>query len=204
MILSIQIVSFIVSFLYGMFFFITLQINYKFLYSSNLFIKIVFSFLFIIFHTLLYFVILLKINYGYIHLYFFFCLIIGYFVWKVGYNRFVNYKWLWYTVLKGKWFIMVKKRRRYTVKTKGRMFIIFMFFGAIIGTLGITFLHDLKRISDMDHEMKNLVSKKEELLEEEETIQADIKKLSDPLYVARYARERYFYSKEGEYILRMK
>ena len=99
---------------------------------------------------------------------------------------------------------MVKKKKRLTVKTKGRMFVIFMFFGAIIGTLGFTFLHDLKRMNDMSREMRKLNDTKLQLLEEEEAIQADIKRLSDPLYVARYAREKYFYSKEGEIILRMK
>lgn len=84
------------------------------------------------------------------------------------------------------------------------MFIIFMFFGAIIVTLGFTFLHDLKRMNDMNYQMKELNKQKIQLIEEEEAIQADIKRLSDPMYVARYAREKYFYSKEGEYILRMK
>ena len=43
-----------------------------------------------------------------------------------------------------------------------------------------------------------------ELLDEEETVQADIKRLSDPDYIARYVREKYMYSKEGELILRIK
>lgn len=99
---------------------------------------------------------------------------------------------------------MVKKRKKYTVKTKGRMFVIFMFFGIIIVTLGFTFLRDLKRINEMNNQMKDLNIEKEQLREEEDMIQADIKKLSNPLYVARYAREKYFYSKEGEFVLRMK
>ena len=99
---------------------------------------------------------------------------------------------------------MVKKKKRYTVKTKGRMLVIFMFFGAIIGTLGFTFLRDLKRMAEMRQNMKKLVGEKNLLLEEEEAIQADIKRLSDPSYIARYAREKYFYSKEGEIILRIK
>lgn len=98
---------------------------------------------------------------------------------------------------------MVKKRERFTVKTKGRMFVIFMFFGAIISTLGYTFFHDLRRIHDMKKEKEALVLKKEELLEEEKAVQADIKRLSEPEYIARYAREKYFYSKEGEIILRI-
>ena len=99
---------------------------------------------------------------------------------------------------------MVKKRKKYTVKAKGRMFVIFMFFGAIIVTLGFTFFMDLNKISQLHYDMKKLEKEKIELKEDEEMIEADIKRLSDPSYVARYAREKYFYSKEGEFILRIK
>ena len=84
------------------------------------------------------------------------------------------------------------------------MFIIFMFFGAIISTLGYTFFLDLGRINDMKKEKEKLVLDMESLIEEIDATQADIKRLSDPLYVARYAREKYFYSKDGEIILRIK
>ncbi len=99
---------------------------------------------------------------------------------------------------------MVKKKKKYSVKTKGRMFIIFMFFSAIIATLSLTFLHNLKRINDMEKEKKMLHLEKEKLKDVEESIESDIKRLSDPEYIARYAREKYFYSRDGELILRMK
>ena len=84
------------------------------------------------------------------------------------------------------------------------MFVIFMFFGAIIATLGYTFLRDLNKISQLHYDKGDLVKEKEELMEKEDAIQADINRLSDPSYVARYAREKYFYSKDGEIILRIK
>lgn len=84
------------------------------------------------------------------------------------------------------------------------MFVIFMFFGAIIVTLGYTFLRDLNKISQLHYDKGDLVKEKEELKEKEDAIQADINRLSDPSYVARYAREKYFYSKDGEIILRIK
>lgn len=84
------------------------------------------------------------------------------------------------------------------------MFVIFMFFGAIIATLGYTFLRDLNKISQLHYDKGDLVKEKEELKEKEDAIQADINRLSDPSYVARYAREKYFYSKDGEIILRIK
>ena len=88
--LRIQLISLIVSFLYGGFFYLLLELNYKFLYSSNLVVKIVVSFLFVMLNVLLYFLILMKINYGYVHLYFFLCIILGYFVCKVVYKKIVK------------------------------------------------------------------------------------------------------------------
>ncbi|MBP5678503.1 MAG: septum formation initiator family protein [Bacilli bacterium] len=41
------------------------------------------------------------------------------------------------------------------------------------------------------------------LKEKEEELQVDAKKLQNPDYIARYAREKYLYSKDGEYILQI-
>ena len=41
------------------------------------------------------------------------------------------------------------------------------------------------------------------LQEKEEELKVDANKLQDPDYVARYAREKYLYSKDGEYILKI-
>lgn len=77
MILLDQIRSLFFSFIYGMFFSFTLKINYKYLISNNLFFKIVLSFLFILDHVLLYFILISRINNGIIHIYFFFFFILG-------------------------------------------------------------------------------------------------------------------------------
>lgn len=84
------------------------------------------------------------------------------------------------------------------------MLVIFLFFGAIISTLGYTLFYNLKQIHTMKQEMDELEQERVILLEDEAATLADIKRLSDPSYVARYAREKYFYSKEGEIILRFK
>jgi len=96
------------------------------------------------------------------------------------------------------------KRKKYTVKTKGRMLVIFCFFIAIISTLGYTLFFNVCQIIDLKFEMADLKEKRVILEDEEKVIQADIKRLQDPVYIARYAREKYFYSKEGEIILRIK
>ena len=41
------------------------------------------------------------------------------------------------------------------------------------------------------------------LKEKEEELKIDVERLKDPDYVARYAREKYMYSKDGEIILRL-
>ncbi len=42
-----------------------------------------------------------------------------------------------------------------------------------------------------------------DLMEEEESLKVDVGRLQDADYVARYAREKYLYSKEGEFIFRL-
>ena len=77
MILSIQIKSLAFSFIYGIFFAYTYKINYKYLMSNSLFFKIILSFLFILDHILLYFILISRINNGILHLYFFLSFLVG-------------------------------------------------------------------------------------------------------------------------------
>lgn len=82
------------------------------------------------------------------------------------------------------------------------MLVIFLFFGAIISTLAYTLVLNMRNVIVMKSELKDLQKEEEELLAKEEEVEADIKRLSDPLYMARYTREKYLYSREGEIILR--
>ena len=98
---------------------------------------------------------------------------------------------------------MMAKKHKYTKKAKGRMFIIFLFFISIIATLSFTLFSNLKQINDIKKERKYLIMEKEKLLEKQATLEADIEKLSDVDYIAKYAREKYFYSKPGEIVLKI-
>ena len=42
-----------------------------------------------------------------------------------------------------------------------------------------------------------------ELKDEEEQLKVDVEKMQDDDYVARYAREKYLYSKDGEFIIQI-
>lgn len=60
---------------------------------------------------------------------------------------------------------------------------------------------DLCKIVENKNEYAVLTEKYNDLLEEEESLQSEITKLQDSDYVARYAREKFSYSKPDEVII---
>jgi len=93
-----------------------------------------------------------------------------------------------------------KKRNK---KIKIRIFLFFVFFGIIIGSLSYNFFSNVNKIITIKKEKQVLSEKLIDLKVDEEGLYSDIKKLEDPEYVARYAREKYMYSKDGEIIIRI-
>lgn len=83
----------------------------------------------------------------------------------------------------------------------------FLFFGITCITLVIFILVTLTNvwvdIYEKYKEKKQLDEKLLKLKEEEEELVLDVEKLQDPEYIARYLREKYFYSKDGEYIIKI-
>ena len=59
------------------------------------------------------------------------------------------------------------------------------------------------KITNKYQEKQQLANEIIALKEKEEELKVDVQRLEDPDYVARYAREKYMYSKEGEIILRL-
>lgn len=59
------------------------------------------------------------------------------------------------------------------------------------------------KIANKYQEQKDLEQQIVVLKEKEEELKVEVDRLEDPDYVARYARERYMYSKDGEIILRL-
>lgn len=60
-----------------------------------------------------------------------------------------------------------------------------------------------KEIVSKYKEKKHLEKELIALKEKEKELKLDADKLQDPDYVARYAREKYFYSKDGEYVIKI-
>ena len=88
-------------------------------------------------------------------------------------------------------------KRKSNKKAKRRIFVFFIFFGAIIGSLSYSFFTNVEKIIEIKKDKSGLNTKLADLQEEEKVLNSDIKKLQDPEYVARYAREKYLYSKDG-------
>ena len=72
-----------------------------------------------------------------------------------------------------------------------------------MSTLGYNLLLNVSSIYKMKDQKKELEDRIASLKEEEKVLESDIQKLEDPSYVARYAREKYLYSKDGEIIIRI-
>ena len=96
------------------------------------------------------------------------------------------------------------KHKKNTAKAISKLVIILVVFGATVITLCYTLVLNLKQIKDLEQELSILKDEEIILEEQKQATLADIKRLSDPTYMARYAREKHFYSKQGEIILKFK
>ena len=76
--LDIQIYSFVSSFLFGCMLFFLLDIFNRLMCKVKVVLKIIFSFLFVMFLALVYFLMLLFINNGVVHVYFLLMILVGY------------------------------------------------------------------------------------------------------------------------------
>ena len=98
---------------------------------------------------------------------------------------------------------MTKKKKKRTSKRKIRILFAFLVFMGITSVLGYNLYSNVSGIRKLMLEKKELSEKIFKLQEEKEELETDIKKLEDNDYIAKYVREKYFYSKDGELILRM-
>ena len=95
------------------------------------------------------------------------------------------------------------KSRRGKKKFK-RLILVFVFCLAvniyILYNLGSLFFD----VREKRVENNSLVMKLDELKEEGELLKVEVSKLKNPEYVAKYAREKFLYSKENEYVIKLK
>ena len=94
--------------------------------------------------------------------------------------------------------------KRKKVKKKAKRIATFGVLSIILViTICLTLFSVIIEIVDKYQEKNQLSTELIVLQEQEKELETDVKKLEDPEYLARYAREKYFYSKDGELILRI-
>ena len=89
------------------------------------------------------------------------------------------------------------------IKARRRMLYLGLYSVIIIFVMTFTIGRYWVEIFDKYQEKKLLEEEILSLKEKEEELKVDANKLQNPDYVARYAREKYLYSKEGEFILQI-
>ena len=96
---------------------------------------------------------------------------------------------------------MAKKKR---VKKKAKRIATFGMISILSITLiTITFISVFVEVINKYQEKNSLENKLASLEEKKIELENMVSKLEDPEYLARYAREKYFYSKDGELIIRI-
>lgn len=98
---------------------------------------------------------------------------------------------------------MVYDMKKMTTKTKFR--VTFLGISLIIASVFCvsSIFSYSSQILKTKNEIENLKLSYSEKLDEEEALKDEINKLQDPEYMARFAREKYLYSKKDEIIIKI-
>lgn len=94
--------------------------------------------------------------------------------------------------------ILVKKKR----KLKKRAFVC-IFSIALMFLISISVVSALSKVVSLNQEKKILKKILVEKQDEKAYLEGEMTRLEDEEYVARYAREKYLFSKKGEYIIKI-
>ena len=99
---------------------------------------------------------------------------------------------------------MKKSKKKVTMKKNAKRMLVFGLFSVVTITVILASVSSIVvQIIDKYKEAEELEQKKIVLQEKEKKLNNEIDKLQDSDYLASYAREKYFYSKDGELIIRL-
>ena len=76
---KVQLLSFLFSFLFGVFFYFTSLFNHKMIQNQPILFKYIITILYVLVISLLYVLLMYKVNYGVIHIYFLMVLFLGFY-----------------------------------------------------------------------------------------------------------------------------
>lgn len=95
------------------------------------------------------------------------------------------------------------QRKKMTKRSKTRVLLISIITISLISLLLVNMFSVWKQIYEKKKEKSFYTEELAKLKEEEEYLKMEAEKLKDPDYVARYAREEYLYSKDGEFTIKI-
>lgn len=98
---------------------------------------------------------------------------------------------------------MVEDMKKVNKGAKRRLLLLFSIFVLLVGYMSYSTITYWKQILQNKKNTKELEKKYFKLVSNKEILEKDLVKLQDPDYVAKYAREKYLYSKEGELIIKI-
>lgn len=93
--------------------------------------------------------------------------------------------------------------KRVSKKDKRRLMVLVLIFIPLLTFFVSNMFSYWSQIYKNIKETKKLEEEYANILDEEEMLKSEIKKLQDLDYVAKYAREKFLYSKDGEIIIKL-
>ncbi|MDD2202809.1 MAG: septum formation initiator family protein [Bacilli bacterium] len=93
--------------------------------------------------------------------------------------------------------------KKVSKKTKRRLSLISLITIVVFSAFLFNVWNNFSQVISKKNEAKHLRSEISRLEDEEVHLKVEVEKLNDPEYVARYARERFLYSKEGEFTIKI-
>ena len=93
--------------------------------------------------------------------------------------------------------------RKISKKSKRRVLLISVVTISLISLILVNVFSVWKQLLKKKEEKIFYINELEKLKEEEAYLKVEVEKLQDADYVARYAREQYLYSKDGEFNIRI-
>ena len=94
-------------------------------------------------------------------------------------------------------------KTKYSRKRKRRLLVLGTFSVVAIVATTYTMGKYWVQIYEKSNEKAELTKELKKIKKKESSLRADANKMQDKEYIARYAREKYLYSKDGEFILRI-
>ena len=98
----------------------------------------------------------------------------------------------------------IRMTKKITKKSKRRVLLIFVVTIVLSSLLLVNWFSVWNQLLEKRKEKLFYTEQLAKLEEENAYLKVEVEKLQDPDYVARYAREQYLYSKDGEFNIRIK